>query len=101
MAKGGENALREQLIQWFDAHVPGGWWLVDAQTMLYELMEDEEWLSYAQHDIDLGLFLGVIRTIQHMKARLQNAFLALSSLYVISCTHPCLFSTLEPRYLKF
>ena len=36
--------------------------------MLYELMEDEEWLSYAQHDIDLGLFLGVIRTIQHMKA---------------------------------
>ena len=68
MAKGGENALREQLIQWFDAHVPGGWWLVDAQTMLYELMEDEEWLSYAQHDIDLGLFLGVIRTIQHMKA---------------------------------
>ena len=68
MSKGGEKALREQLTGWFDEHVPGVWWMTDAQTMLHELMEDEEWLSCVHQDIDLGLFLSVIRTIQHVKA---------------------------------
>ena len=68
MSKGGEKALREQLTGWFDEHVPRVWWMTDAQTMLHELMEDEEWLSCVHQDIDLGLFLSVIRTIQHVKA---------------------------------
>ena len=45
ISKGGEKALREQLTGWLDEHVPGGWWMIDAQMMLHELMEDEEWLS--------------------------------------------------------
>ena len=64
---GGETTFRKAVATWLETNGPDNWWDTETRELLQFVTEHEPWVDVLEVEVDLGLFLLFLRTIQHQK----------------------------------